>query len=195
MALVDEILRQLEGGGIGQIAGQLGIDQAKVSRVAAGAVPALITALAGNASTSSGRSSLASALDRDHDGSILDDVAGFLGGGGGGDVGSGILRHVFGSKQSSLSQALGGASGLDASSVTRILAMLAPLVMGALGKAKRARGLDADGLASMLGAEKKAAAQAAPDAIGMLSKMLDADGDGSVVDDVTNLLGGLFGKK
>jgi hypothetical protein len=195
MALVDEILRQLEGGGIGQIAGQLGIDQGKVSRVAAGAIPALVTALAGNASTSSGRSSLASALDRDHDGSILDDVAGFLGGRGGGDVGSGILRHVFGSRQSSMNQALGGASGLDANSVSQILALLAPLVMGALGKAKRARDLDADGLASMLGAEKSAAAKAAPDAISMFSKMLDADGDGSVVDDVSDLLGGLFGKK
>jgi len=194
MALVDEILKQLQGGGITQIAGQLGIDEGKVSRVAAGAVPALVTALAGNASTPTGRSSLASALDRDHDGSILDDVAGFLGGGGSSD-GAGILRHVFGSRQGSLSEALGGASGLDSGSVGRILAMLAPLVMGALGKAKQARGLDGDGLASMLGAERKAAAASAPDAIGMLSKMLDADGDGSAMDDVAGMLGGLFGKK
>jgi hypothetical protein len=194
MALVEEILKQLQGGGISQIAGQLGIDEGKVSRVAAGAVPALVTALAGNAATPAGRSSLASALDRDHDGSILDDVAGFLGGGES-SAGAGILRHVFGSRQGSLTQGLGGASGLDTGSVSKILAMLAPIVMGALGKAKQSRGLDGDGLASMLGAERKAAAASAPDAMGMLNEMLDADGDGSALDDVAGMLGGLFGKK
>jgi hypothetical protein len=67
--------------------------------------------------------------------------------------------------------------------------------MGALGKAKQSRGLDGDGLASMLGAERKAAAASAPDAMGMLNEMLDADGDGSALDDVAGMLGGLFGKK
>ncbi len=80
--------------------------------------------------------------------------------------------------------------------VTKLLPMLAPVVMGALGRQKRQRGLDAGGLASMLGAERSDMERANP-AAGMLGKLLDQDGDGSAVDDIARLgkglLGGLFG--
>jgi hypothetical protein len=66
--------------------------------------------------------------------------------------------------------------------------MLAPLVMGALGKAQRERGLDPGGLAGMLGGEQQRAADAAPGVMGMLGKFLDRDGDGSVLDDIGGML-------
>ena len=81
-------------------------------------------------------------------------------------------------------------------SVTKIIAMVAPLVMGALGRSKQQQGLDAGGLASMLGQEREVARQRSPEAVDMLTRFLDADDDGSAMDDVaamgTKLLGSLF---
>jgi hypothetical protein len=83
------------------------------------------------------------------------------------------------------------ASGLDPAKAGALLTMLAPVLMGALGKAQRSGGLDAGGLASMLGEEKQRMSPAA----GGLLALLDRDGDGSVVDDVLGMAGKLFGKR
>jgi hypothetical protein len=73
------------------------------------------------------------------------------------------------------------------------LSMLAPLVMGALGKAQREGKLDPGALAGMLGAERQKASDAAPGVMGMLGRFLDRDGDGSVMDDIGGMLGKLGG--
>ena len=77
--------------------------------------------------------------------------------------------------------------------------MLAPLVMGMLGKNQRQQGLDIGGLTDLLGGERKAAQKRAPEAVDLIGSLLDSDGDGSVTDDLAklggNLLGGLFGGK
>ena len=49
---------------------------------------------------------------------------------------------------------LGQASGMNASSAASLLALLAPLVMGALGRTQRQGSLDAGGLADTLGSER-----------------------------------------
>ena len=71
--------------------------------------------------------------------------------------------------------------------------MLAPIVMAYLAKAKNTRGLDPDGLASMLGQERSRLEQRAPTGMDALGKMLDADGDGSILDDLAQQGGGLLG--
>jgi len=81
--------------------------------------------------------------------------------------------------------------------VTKLLPMLAPVVLGALGRQKRQANLNAEGLASMLGSERQQREQASP-SMGMLQGLLDQDGDGSIADDILGkvgkgLLGGLFG--
>ena len=77
-----------------------------------------------------------------------------------------------------------------------IFLALAPLVMGALGRAQRQGNWDADGLARELGAERSRAEEAAPGSFGIFEKLLDADDDGEIGDDVarigTQLLGNLF---
>jgi hypothetical protein len=149
-----------------------------------------------NSQSPEGASSLLAALDRDHDGSILDDVAGFLGSPESADAGTGILRHTFGEREQRVETALSRSTGVDPAAVGKILAMVAPVVLGALGRAKRQQGLDAPGLASMLGQERELARQRSPQAVDMLTRLLDADDDGSVMDEVTQmgskLLGSLF---
>lgn len=50
--------------------------------------------------------------------------------------GSGILKHILGGKQSGAIDMISQKSGLDSSSAGSLLSMLAPLVVGALGKGK-----------------------------------------------------------
>lgn len=75
--------------------------------------------------------------------------------------------------------------------------MLAPVVMGALGKQKQESGLDVGALAQMLGGQQSQM-QSNP-LMAAATALLDADGDGSVIDDLAekaggSLLGGLFGR-
>jgi len=82
--------------------------------------------------------------------------------------------------------------------MAKLLPMLAPIVMGAGGRQRRAQRMDATSLAGMLGAERQQMEQSNP-GLGMLGKLLDQDGDGSVADDIAKmgrgLLGGLFKKR
>ncbi len=199
MNILEQVMQGLQGGGISEISRQVGASESQVTQVVSGALPAMLAGLSKNTSSQTGLSALAGALDRDHDGGMLDNVMGMLGGGGASAIGGGILRHVLGGSQSPVESALGQTSGLDGAKVGQIMAMVAPLLMGVLGKTKRSEGLDLGGLASLLGGEKKAAEKQAPDAMNMLGRLIDSDGDGDIMDDVAKLggglLGGLFGGK
>jgi hypothetical protein len=77
--------------------------------------------------------------------------------------------------------------------------LLAPVVLGAIGKMQRQNKLDPDSLRDMLGQEKEQIAQRAPAEMGFLESWLDEDRDGDVdMDDLSKkglgALGGLFGR-
>ena len=186
-------MQQLGGGGVNEIGRSLGLSGGDVTNVLAGAVPAIMAGLTRNGASSAGAGSLLGALDRDHDGSILDDVVGYLAGGGDQKGGAGILGHVLGGRQGGIEQAVSSSSGVDMASVGKIMAMVAPLILGALGKAKRQQGLDASGLSSMLGQQEQSARQVSPGAVDLFSRMLDSDGDGDSMDDIVKMGSGLLG--
>jgi hypothetical protein len=78
--------------------------------------------------------------------------------------------------------------------VSQLLMLLAPVVLGALGRRQRQQGLDPGGLAGVLGEERRQAEASAPAGLGgLLGRVLDADGDGQIMDDVGGLLGGFLG--
>lgn len=189
-ALLDGLMQQLGGDAVRQLGAKLGTDESTTQKAVGAALPALVGALARNAQSPDGAAALAGALDRDHDGSVLNNITAALGGG----DGASILKHVLGGKQDAVAGALGAASGLDRSQSGNLLAMLAPIVMGALGSAKRSGGLDAGGLAAMLGQEKAAISSQGGGALGSLMQLIDRDKDGSVVDDLTGMLGKVMGR-
>ncbi len=177
-----------------QISRQLGTDAGTTASAINAALPMLLGAISRNAATPGGAKALDKALDN-HDGSVLTDLVGAVTNPATRSDGAKILGHVFGGKQANVQQGLSQLSGLSAENSAQLLAMLAPVVMGALGQTKRTSGLDADGLATILGGQR----QGIDSSLGGLVKFLDFDGDGSVVDDVmdmgSKMLGGLFGKK
>ena len=112
-----------------------------------------------------------------------------LSGGDGGSLlskGGDILGHVLGSgKESALTNNISKMTGVDASSVGKIIKMAMPLVMGFLGKQKQSGG---SGLSSILGS---AMGTSGDKDASMLESLMDADGDGSMLDDVAGkFLGG-----
>ncbi len=134
-------------------------------------------------------------------GGLGDLLGGLLGGGAPASKttdGDGILSHILGNKRGAVEQGVARSSGLDAGAVSKLLPMLAPLVMGALGRAKQQQNLDAGGLASMLNQERTRVERQTPGMKeGGLLSMLDMDDDGDISDDVANIggmLGQFFGK-
>jgi hypothetical protein len=150
-------------------------------------------ALSRNASNPDGAQALSNAISKDHDGGILDDIMGFLGSYEEGP-GEGILGHIFGDRQDAVQSRLSRATGMDTSSIGELLKMLAPLVLGALGRVQRERNLDAGGLASTLNAEQKTVQKAGGQPASLFTQILDADGDGEITDDLANMGLGLLQK-
>jgi hypothetical protein len=184
----------LSGDTVSQISQQIGADEGSTSSAIQAALPMLLGGLAQNSSTEQGAASLFGALDKDHDGSALDDLAGLIGGGTAASAGAGILGHIFGGSQDNVAQGVSQASGLDMSKVGPLLAILAPVVMGAIGKTQRQQGLGAGDLAGLLGGATQSMSSGSP-MLDMLSGMLDKNHDGSAVDDVMGMIGGFLGGK
>lgn len=200
--ILDLLAQNLTGTQTQQIAQRIGADPSTTQQAIGAALPAILAAMNRNTNSSQGAGALAAALDRDHDGSLLDNLGGFLGGqlSGKQTDGGGILGHILGGQQSTVEQGVAKASGLDMGTVAKLLPILAPIVMAALGRKKRASNLDPTGLSGLLGEEATRARQEAPSGLlGALSGFLDANGDGSIQDDLMAkagqaALGKLFGR-
>jgi hypothetical protein len=193
MSLLQLLQQQLGGQTVNQISQKIGADPGTTSNAIDAALPLLLSAVARNAGNRDQAQSLSRAVSQDHDGSILDDVPGYLSHAESGP-GAGILRHVLGGKQASVQNGLSQATGLDAGKTGQLLTMLAPLVMGALGRAKRENQLDDEGLTTLVTSENERLKESAPGVMGALSRFLDRDSDGSVMDDVGGMLGKAFGR-
>jgi hypothetical protein len=190
-AITDMITQRLTGGAVSAIAQRLGVSEATASTAVQIAVPLILAALARNASKPDGAQNLQQALNKDHDGSIFDNLAGYLGNPQSAN-GAGILGHVFGDQQSSIQGNLAQATGLDQSSAGGLLETLAPLVMGAVGQQQQQGGLDSSGLSDLLNTQQQEAQSNSPDVMGMLGSMLDQNKDGSAVDDLQRLAANFF---
>lgn len=205
--LFDLMQGQLDDNLIAHLSNTIGgADKKQTTTAAQGIMSTLVSALAKNAATPEGANGLLGALDRDHDGSILDDVVGFIGGGKAtpGHArtlnGDGIIKHLLGDRQNGAVDMISKMSGLEQSKTGNLMSMLAPVVMGMLGRQKRNEGLDIGGLTELLSGTVTSQRQAGNPLMHMATRFLDKDGDGSVIDDVAGMVGrgllkSLFGRK
>ncbi len=201
MFSLQDLLGQEQGTqAVDQISQNVGADSSLVNSAIQMALPSLLGGLANNASTPEGAESLNNTLDQHHDGSILDNLGGLAGmifGGGGqttpapqADAG-GILGHILGNSQGQVAQDVSNKTGLGIGQVAQILMMLAPIVMGYLGRQKQQQGVGADGLGGLLGGllggGQAQGQSAGGSVINMASSVLDRDHDGSAVDDIASM--------
>ncbi len=190
-AITQTIMQQLAGGASRTIAQRLGISESTANTAVQVAVPLLLTALARNASAPQGAESLHQAINDDHDGSIFDNLMGYLGNPQSAN-GSGILSHVFGGQRPAIENNLAQATGMDQGSAGTLLETLAPVVMGAVGQAQQQNGLDPNGLSNMLNSQEQQAEATSPGVMSMLNSMLDQNKDGSAMDDLQRMAGNFF---
>ena len=190
-AITQIITQQLGGSAARTIAQRFGISETTANTAIQMAVPLIVTALARNASQPQEAQNLHQAIANDHDGSIFDNLTSYLGNPQSAN-GAGILGHVFGSQQPAIQNNLAQATGMDQSSAGGLLETLAPLVMGSLGQAQQQNGLDASGLSNFLNVQEQEAQATAPDAMSMLSSMLDQNKDGSAMDDLQSMAARFF---
>ena len=190
LSVIETLRQHLDPQTVQQMSSAIGADPAATAGAVSMALPALVGALSKNASTPQGAAALDQALDA-HDGSIFGNLGGLLTGGGG--IGGAILGHILGSRRGTVEDGVAKSSGLSPQQVAQLLTMLAPLVMGVLGKMKR-QGVDQSQLPDVLARDKSHV-----DAIPGLGGMLDSNHDGSIADDIvrlgTSALGGIFGGK
>jgi hypothetical protein len=184
--LIGMIASQLGGPAIGQIAQQIGADSGATQSAINMALPMMLSAMGNHAADGNGADELHQAA-QDHDHSIIDDVMGFLGNSAGSGMGSAILGQFLGGNGNAIANVIGQQAGIGSGSAMQLLGILAPIVMGALGKSSQANSLDAGGMAQMLGAA--AGSSGGNDLLGMATKMLDQDGDGNVMEDIAGLIG------
>lgn len=186
---------------VNEISNNVGAEPSLVNNAIQAALPMILGGLANNASSPEGAQSLDSALSQDHDGSILDNIGGL------GNMifgqeatprqadAGGILGHIFGGSQGQVVEKVSSQSGLSGGQVAQILMMLAPIVMGYLGKQKQQQGVGPDGLGGLLGG-LLGGGQAQPASSGNpMLDMLDRDGDGSSMDDIASMAMNYFNKR
>jgi hypothetical protein len=171
---------------VSSISEKTGINTSQATSVVSSGLPALMGEMKNN--LTSGDGLLGALTSGKHDGSILDNIGGFLNGGDFTD-GSKILGHVLGGNQDSMVQGLSSKTGVDSNVISKILPMLAPIVMGYLGKQAKSKGVsNSGGLGDLLGGLMDGTGGNS-----ILTSVLDQNGDGKL--DVSDAMSALSGKK
>lgn len=177
MNLLETILGAGNGGAVQQLARNFNLDEGQAKGAIGALLPALSNGIKKNATTPDGLQGLIGALKGGNHQRYLDNPEGLSAPESIAD-GNGILGHLLGSKEVSRQVAAQAAAktGVDTSVLKQMLPMVAAMAMGSMEKTTN-QGQD---LAASLGAGGAAAG-------GLLGKLLDSDGDGSVADDLMGL--------
>jgi hypothetical protein len=179
MNILDAIVNAQDGAAVRQLGSQVGLGPDQTTAALSALVPALAAGFQRNLQNQGGLESLLSALSSGNHGLYIDDPASLTEPSAVAD-GNGILGHLLGSKDVSREVASRAAAqtGLSADVLKRMLPLAATLMMGAFAKQSG----NASPLAPGLG-------NAGGGIAAMLSPLLDQNRDGSIMDDVTSLMG------
>jgi hypothetical protein len=179
MNILEAIVNAKGGAAIQQLGSQFGLGQDQTTAALSALVPALAAGVQRNIRTEGGLGSLTSALASGNHSRYLDNPA-TLSNPSAVTDGNGILGHLLGNKEASREVASRAAAqtGLSADVLKRMLPLAATMMMGAFSK--KATSGPAPGGNSGLGGGIAA----------MLTPLLDKNRDGSLLDDVTSLVGG-----
>ena len=196
MSLID-LITGSTGNQVAQEAeNKFGISKGQMIGLAAVAVPLIVMYLKNKSEDADEAESLNKALDKDHNGSILSNPSQALEKQ---SEGNSILDHIFGSEKSAVESSLASKTGISMSTIGPLLATLAPIVMGYIGKQKQESGVSSGGgLTDLLGGilgKASSDAQAEPgnplnDILGGLLGGGNSQSGGNPLNDI---LGGLMG--
>ncbi len=192
-------LSELLNGPIGQtvinnVANQLGMDERQAASAISVALPAILGGMQRNVQSQQGAQSLNNALDdARHDGSLLENLGGLLGGNSQAisQDGGKILGHIFGANKPAVEQGISQKTGISLQKIGPLLAILAPIVMAYLGKEKRQTNTNAGGLGDLLGGllgGGQPQRRSGGGLMDMVGGLLDKNRDGNVLDDILGMI-------
>lgn len=148
MSLIDLLTGNTGNQVAEQAENKFGISKNQIIALLAVATPLVISYLRNKSQDNKEAEALNNALDKDHDGSILDDTSQLEARQ---NEGGSILSHVFGSEKGNVENQLSQNTGISIDKIGPILAMLAPVIMGYIGKEKQQNNVGAGGLGDLLG--------------------------------------------
>jgi len=178
MNLMDMVLNGQNGDVVRQIASGFQLDEGQARSAMGALMPALTRGISREAHSPEGLNDLVGALGRGNHRQYIDNPE-VLGQEAAVVEGNGILGHLFGSKEVSRQVASRAAedSGIDSSILKQMLPVLASAAMGAMSKS----GFGDNSAVGRTGSDQGAG-------IGdLLTSFLDADKDGSAVDDILGM--------
>ena len=178
MNILDAVVNAGGGKAVSQLGSQFGLGEQQTTAALSALVPALAAGFQRNLQSQDGLGNLTAALAGGSHQQYVENPA-TLSDQQAVNDGSNILGHVFGSKDTSRDVATQAAAqtGLSPDVLKRMLPLVASLMMGAFAQKSGGAGLGS-GLPGSGGG-----------LIGMLTPLLDRDRDGSMVDDVTGMVG------
>lgn len=148
MSLIDLLTGNTGNQVAEQAENKYGISKNQIIALLAVATPLVISYLRNKSQDNKEAEALNNALDKDHDGSILNDTSQLEARQ---NEGGSILSHVFGSEKGNVENQLSQNTGISIDKIGPILAMLAPVIMGYIGKEKQQNNVGAGGLGDLLG--------------------------------------------
>jgi len=164
MNVVHAISQAITPSVLNQIAGLLGASQDTVQKALTGAVPGVLAAVLSAVSNKQGTDAVAAASER-QDRGMLDNLPALLehDARAVAATGSDLLSSIIGGgRMGVLASKLKDYAGLPEGTSGALLGVVGSMALGALGKAADARGLDANGVAHMLEAQKDDIARSLP---------------------------------
>ena len=191
--IMNTLLDTLGGNGLALLGEKAGVNKKTAGKAMAAILPSLIHALNKNTSNQEGANSLNNALKKDHDGSILENIFDSLKEQ---DTssGQGILDHIFGKKQPAVQTGIGRSIGINPSTIGKIMSLVAPFLMGALGKARNENKLNAEDISDLLSKEESSIKSRSRKKLSPILSFIDQDSDGEITDDLLNIGVGFLGR-
>lgn len=206
-----EMLMQAQGGnGMNNLGRQFGLDNTQTQAAVSQLLPAISSGLKQNTQNQDGLAALLGALDKGNHEQYYDDPSAMAAPQAALE-GNGILGHLFGSKDVSRAVATRASenTGIGSDILKQMLPIVASMVMGSLSKQTRepsmqqalgglmgGGGQSGGGLESAIGGILSGVLGGGGQGQGqqmtganVLGSLLDADGDGSVADDLLNIAG------
>lgn len=178
--LLDSIKEYITPELIGHAANLLGENEGGISKAIGGLAPTILAGLLDKTGDSNAMGSIFNALSN-FDPGILGNLGGLIGGGNLAhndpkDAAGQLLGTLFGPKVPAVTNAVASFSGTKSSSVSTLLGMVGPLVMGLLSKKINTNGLNVSGLANLLLGEKNSILGALPTGLGSILGLADIGG-------------------
>lgn len=150
MSLIDLITGNAGSEVAAQAENRFGVDKNQMIALAAVAAPLIISYLRKKSQEDPNEAeAINNALQKDHDGSILENPSQVVERQSEGDS---ILSHIFGGQKPAVENQLSQSTGISMDKIGPLMGMLAPLVMGYIGRQRQQNGVTSGGgLGDLLG--------------------------------------------